>query len=141
MLYDKKGLGVTLLVCQCSALFGFLQKCFQANTPTGLTFYMIATVVQSLALPLETVMISLIAGDLFGSASYHKVLGIVMAMNSLGLCLGSPLGDLCYDIFGTYKPCFWFFVIVMVIVIVGYRFVLRAARKDRNAVLAEITNT
>ena len=87
-------------------------------------------------MPLETVMISLIAGDLFGAASYHKVLGIVMAANSLGLCLGSPLGDLCYDIFGTYKPCFWFFVAIMVIVIIGYRFVLRAAEKEKEKTLA-----
>ena len=131
ILYDKKGLGVTLLVCQFSALFGFVQKCFQTNTPLGMTLNMIATVVNSLALPLETVMISLIAGDLFGAASYHKVLGIVMAMNSLGLCLGSPLGDFCYDVFGSYKPCFWFFTIVMIVVIVGYRFVLRAVKKEK----------
>ena len=136
MLYDKKGLGFTLLVCQFSALFGFLQKCFQTNTPMGLTLYMTATVINALAMPLETVMISLIAGDLFGAASYHKVLGIVMAANSLGLCLGSPLGDLCYDIFGTYKPCFWFFVAIMVIVIIGYRFVLRAAEKEKEKTLA-----
>lgn len=137
MTYDKKGLGVTLLICQSCALFGFLQKCFQTNTPTGMTLNMIATVMNSLAMPLETVMISLIAGDLFGAASYHKVLGIVMAMNSLGLCLGSPLGDWCREWFGSYKPCFWFFAVVMVIVMIGYRFVLRAAEQEKKKVLAQ----
>lgn len=133
MLYDKKGLGVTLLLCQACALFGFVQKYFQTNTPVGLVLYMAATVLNSLALPLETVMISLIAGDLFGAADYHKNLGIVMAMNSLGLCLGSPLGDWCREWLGSYKPCFWFFAAVMVAVMIGYRFVLRAARKEKLA--------
>jgi len=131
ILYDKKGLGVTLLLCQSCALFGFIQKCFQTNTPLGLTLNMTATVLNSLALPLETVMISLIAGDLFGAADYHKNLGIVMAMNSLGLCLGSPLGDWCRELLGSYKPCFWFFSGVMVVVMIGYRFVLRAVEKEK----------
>ena len=135
MLYDKKGLGVTLLVCQGCALFGFLQKCFQTNTPVGLTFYMISTVLYSLALPLETVMLSLQTGDLFGAAAYTKMLGIVMAMNSLGMCLGSPLGDFCYDTFGTYKPCFWLFTVVMVLTIIGYRWVLREAKKEQQKLL------
>lgn len=131
ILYDKKGLGVTLLLCQVCALFGFVQKCFQANTTVGLVLYMVATILNSLAMPLETVMISLIAGDLFGAVDYNKNLGIVMAANSLGLCLGSPLGDWCREQFGSYKPCFWFFAIVMVAVMVGYRFVLRAADKEK----------
>ena len=131
ILYDKKGLGFTLLLCQACSLFGFVQKCFQSNTPVGLTLYMIAAILNSIAMPLETVMISLLAGDLFGAADYHKNLGIVMAMNSLGLCLGSPVGDLCREWFGSYKPCFYFFAIVMVVVMIGYRYVLRAAEKEK----------
>ena len=57
-------------------------------------------------------------------------------MNSLGLCLGSPLGDLYYDIFGTYKPCFWFFVLLMVVTTVAFQFVIYAANKDKKAILA-----
>ena len=91
----------------------------------------------AMALPLETVMIPLLTNDLFGSASYTKVLGIFTAMNALGLCLGSPLGDLYYDIFGTYKPCFWFFAVSMIAVVVGYRFVIRAAYRSKQAFLAE----
>ena len=135
ILYDKKGLGFTLLLCQACSLFGFVQKCFQSNTPVGLTLYMIAAILNSIAMPLETVMISLLAGDLFGAADYHKNLGIVMAMNSLGLCLGSPVGDLCREWFGSYKPCFYFFAIVMVVVMIGYRYVLRAADKEKQKVL------
>ena len=76
-------------------------------------------------------MIPLMTNDLFGSEAYSKVLGVLMSMNSLGLCLGSPLGDLYYDIFGTYTPCFWFFAAVLVVVAVGYLLVIRAAYKDK----------
>ena len=98
---------------------------------------MVASVLQVFAIPMDTVMIPLMTSDLFGSASYTKVLGIFMAMNSLGLCLGSPLGDLYFDIFGTYQPCFWFFTILLAGVVICYHFILRAAHRDRMALLAE----
>jgi predicted MFS family arabinose efflux permease len=57
-------------------------------------------------------------------------------MNSLGLCLGSPLGELLRKITGDYRSCFWFFGVVLVIVIVSFHFVLRAANKQKSAILA-----
>ena len=98
---------------------------------------MTATVFSSIALPLETVIIPLMTNDLFGSAAYTKALGIFMAMNSLGLCLGSPVGELFRKITGDYRLCFWFFGGVMVAVIVVFQFVLRAANKQKNAILTE----
>jgi predicted MFS family arabinose efflux permease len=98
---------------------------------------MTATIMSSIALPLETVMIPLMTNDLFGSASYSKILGIFMAMNSLGLCLGSPLGELFRKIAGDYRSCFWFFSIILVVVIVSFQFVLRSANKQKTAILAE----
>lgn len=133
--YDKKGLRFTLGMCLGSAIVAFILKGFMTNSVMGMVFAIVATVLGTVAQPLETVMIPLLTNDLFGSASYNKVLGIFMAMNSLGLCLGSPLGDLYYDIFGTYKPCFWFFTGTLVIIVVGYQFVLRAAKKDKEAIM------
>ena len=129
--YDKKGLGFTLLMCQCAALTAFLLQANLTDTMAGMVMAIIATVLSSFATPMETVMVSLITNDLFGSASYSKVLGIIMAMNSLGLCLGSPVCDLYFDAYGTYKPCFLFFTFLLVVVAVGYRFVIRAAQKER----------
>ena len=134
--YDKRGLRFALLICQFSAIIAFTMKGIMTNSTIGMILAIIATVLSNVALPLETVMIPLLTNDLFGSASYHKVLGIYMAMNSLGLCLGSPLGDLYYDIFGTYKPCFWFFVLLMVVTTVAFQFVIYAANKDKKAILA-----
>ena len=106
------------------------------NSTLGLVLAATATVLSSVALSLETVMIPLITNDLFGSASYTKVLGIFMAMNSLGLCLGSPLGELFRKITGDYRSCFWFFSVVMVAVIITFQLILRAAYKDKDAILS-----
>lgn len=135
--YDKRGLSVTLAICQFAAMVGFVLKAILTNSMTGMVLAMIATVLCTMAGPMETVMLPLLSNDLYGNASYTKVLGVFTAMNSLGLCLGSPLGDLYFDIFGTYKPCFWFFTVLMAVVTVGYRFVIRAAYKDKEKILEQ----
>lgn len=134
--YDKWGLRIALLICQIAAFITFVLKGLLNNSTLGLVFATTATVLSSLALPLETVMIPLLTNDLFGSASYDKILGVFMAMNSLGLCLGSPLGELLRKLTGSYRFCFWFFSLVMVIVIVSWQFILRIANKEKQAILA-----
>lgn len=135
--YDKRGLQTTLLCCQIAAMVSCVLFALLTNSIAGLVMAMIAMLLETLAIPMETVMIPLLSNDLFGSASYNKVLGVFMAMNSLGLCLGSPLGDLCFDTLGTYKPCFWIFTVLLIAVAIGYHFVIRAAYRDKSAVLAE----
>lgn len=134
--YDKWGMRITLLMCQISALTTFFLKAILTNSTLGLAFAMIATVLSSIAAPLETVMLPLLTHDLFGSTSYNKILGIFMAMNSLGLCLGSPLGELLRRITGDYRACFWFFSIVMAAVIISFQLILKTANKEKNAILA-----
>ena len=136
--YDKKGLRFTLLFCQSCAIIAFVLKALLTNSTVGMVMAMAASVLATVATPMETVMIPLLTNDLFGSASYGKVLGILMAMNALGLCLGTPLGDLYFDIFGTYKPCFLFFAAILVAVAVGYVLVIRAAYKDKKASMEKI---
>lgn len=137
--YDKRGLRTALLMCQFAALGTFVLKGLLTNSVLGMVMAMTATVLSSIALPLETVIIPLLTNDLFGSASYAKVLGIFMAMNSLGLCLGSPVGELFRKLTGDYRSCFWFFGIVLTAVIVIFQFVLRAAERQKNAILREET--
>jgi MFS family permease len=135
--YDKRGLRFTMLICQISAVASFVLKLILSNSTQGMVFAIIAVILTALATPMETVMIPLLTGDLFGLASYDKILGILGAANSLGLCLGSFLGDLSFDLFGTYIPCFAFFTISMVAVIFGYRFVFRASSVDKEALSEE----
>ncbi len=133
--YDKWGLRPALLICQFAALGTFVLKGLLTNSMPGLIMAMTATVLSCMALPLETVIVPLLTNDLFGSASYTKVLGVFMAMNSLGLCLGSPLGEALRKLTGDYRICFWLFSAVLVIVIVAFQFVLKVANKEKQAVL------
>lgn len=135
--YDKKGLGFTLLMCHCCSMLAYFLKANLTNTATGMALAMIATVLGTIAMPLETVMIPLISSDLFGTASYAKVLGIFYSANSLGLCLGSPLCDIYRDLAGgSYRSCYWFFTATMVAVTIGFQMVIRAANKDKENILA-----
>jgi MFS family permease len=134
--YDKLGLRTSLLICQLAGLATFVMKGLLDNSALGLALATAATILSSLALTLETVMIPLITNDLFGSASYAKILGIFTAMNSLGLCLGSPLGELFRKITGDYRSCFWFFSIVLTAVIISFQFIIQAAYKDKKAILS-----
>ena len=137
--YDKKGLRTTLLMCQGATLACFVLFALLTNSTLGMIMAVVAMSLQALALPIETVMIPLMSNDLFGSAAYSKVLGVLYAMNSLGLCLGSPIGDIFRDLSkeGTYVPCFWFFTILIVGVIIGYYFVIRAAYRDKEKLLSQ----
>jgi len=137
--YDKKGLGFTLLMCHSCSLIAYLLKANLTNSTIGMVMAMTATVLGTVAMPLETVMIPLMSNDLFGTASYNKVLGIFYAANSLGLCLGSPLCDIYRDLTGgSYASCYWFFTALMVLVTVGFQLVIRAAHKDKEKVLASM---
>ena len=139
--YDKKGLRFTLVFSQLCVIIGFLLKAtlnISGTGTLGMVCAMTATVLDTIALPLETVMIPLISNDLFGTASYDKVLGIFYSANSLGLCLGSPLCDLYRDLTGgSYASCYWFFIGLMAVVLVGFQLIIRAAHKDKMRILEE----
>jgi len=140
--YDKKGLGFTLLMCHCCSLIAYLLKANLTNSTAGMVMAMTATVLGTVAMPLETVMIPLLSNDLFGSASYTKVLGIFYAANSLGLCLGSPLCDIYRDLTGgSYKSCYWFFTGTMILVTIGFQLVIRTAYKDKEKILTAMEST
>ena len=131
MVYDKKGLRFTMAMCHISALISFACNILVSASISGKVLAMTASILDKIAMPLETVAIPLLTADMFGTKSYTKTLGIFMAMNTLGLCLGSPLADLFFDIFGTYIPCFWFFGGLMLVIVVSFQLVIRAAYKDR----------
>ena len=137
--YDKKGLRTAMMMCQGATLLCLLLFAMLTNSTLGKVMAMTAMILQALALPIETVMIPLMSNDLFGAASYDKVLGVLYAMNSLGLCLGSPVGELFREFSkaGTYVPCFWFFSVLIVGVMISYFFVVRAAYRDKEKILLQ----
>lgn len=131
-IYDKKGLRTTLLISQIAAVTVLLALAFTTNSPMGIALAWYYSIFSAVSLPLETIGVSLVTGDIFGNREFSKFLGIMTAMNSLGFALGSPAVNLVYDLVGTYVPAILAGVGVMAVVLIAFQFVITAARKDRD---------
>lgn len=139
--YDKFGLRKTMIVCDVAAMVVMALLAMVTNSVQGQVYAMIYGIFSSLALPLETIMLSLITMDLFGYRSFDKILGIVAALNTAGYAVGAPLMNMCYDAFGTYAPFIWASVGIMAVVTVMYQFVITAASKEKQQILETAENT
>ena len=128
-MYDRFGLRFVMLLCQISTVVAFAVMAFLDSSAVGFVLAMLFAVLYAVALPLETLVIPLIVNDLFGAASYDKILGIMTAMNYAGYALGSPVTNLCYDMFGSYKPVLLLFSALMMPICIMFQFVIRAANK------------
>jgi MFS family permease len=92
---------------------------------------------KSLALPLETVMLPLIAADLFGRRSYAHMMGLIVSFNTLGYGVGNPLMNIFYDLTGTYKGIMLVLGGVMVLVAFAMQYCILCAHKIRKTQEAE----
>ncbi len=137
-LYDKLGLRITMTICDLSAFGAMLALTMTGATGVGPAAAMIYGVVSCIALPLETVMLPIFAGDLFGERSYDKTLGLFVSVNTAGYAVGAPVTNWCFDQFGTYKPMFLACAVLMVVVTVVSQFNVTAANKlKKEEALAE----
>lgn len=135
--YDKFGLKVSMTICQVAAVVVFVLLALLTDSETGKVFAMIFGIFSSLALPLETVMLSFITSDMFGNRSFAKMLGIISALNTAGYAVGSPVVNICYDAFGTYAPAIWVSAGIMAALIVAFRLILKQSAKDKQMILAQ----
>lgn len=127
--YDKLGLRPTLVICEfCGAVAFFCLALADASRP-GLA--MVYSILSSLALPLETVIVPLIAADLFGEKIYTKMLGIFVSINTAGFALGSPVANLVYDTTGSYRPILIVFALCMLAMIAAFQLIFHAVEKER----------
>ena len=131
IIYDKFGLRVTTGICCMTAVVVMILLSMVTNTIIGMTFAVIYATFSSLALPLETIMLPIYAGDLFGERSFNQVLGIFVSVNTAGYALGAPLINLCYDKFGTYVPGFYAGAALMLLVTIGVQTAITLASKAR----------
>ena len=136
-MYDRLGLRVTTTVCSVASIVSILMLVLLTNSALGMTFAMIYGVISSLALPLETIMLPIYVGDLFGQKSYEKILGLVVSVNVAGYAFGGPIMNAVFDLFGTYSPCFIICAVLMLAVLIVMNFVITVANKQRKAVESE----
>ena len=130
--YDKRGLRFTMLICTGCAMGAILCLAFVSNAVLAYAY----CVLGAFALPLETIMLPLIAKDLFGSHSFSKIMGLFVAVNTFGYAIGVPIMNVYFDLTGTYRPMMIAMGVIMGITAVVMQLVIAAARKDRAAVIA-----
>lgn len=132
VLYDRKGLRWMLTICQVTAVLVYICLALVDNSPAGLVLAMVYGVFSSLALPMETIGVSLVTSDLFGNQAFDRMLGLMMALNHMGYAVGSPVMNLGYKLAGgTYVPVILCGSALMALVVTGYQFLITAAHKDR----------
>ena len=131
MLYDKKGLRVTMLICDGAALVSVLLLVGITNSTAGKVMAAGYSVLSALSLPLETVMLPLITAELFGQRSYAQMLGIVSAINTAGYSLGPPITNYVFDAVGSYTPVFMVYIGVMALITVCFMIALSKAKKGQ----------
>lgn len=137
-IYDKLGLRFTATMCLCASIIVMFLLSVISATTAGMVSAMAYGVLSSLALPLETIMLPLYTGELFGEKSYAKILGIILSVNIAGYALSAPLVNLCYDLTGNYSIAFYSCAAIMALVLIGIQFVISAAKKERIKITASV---
>lgn len=136
IIYDKFNLRKVLIVCEGAAILSFLVLAFITPTTTGAILGFVYAVAFAFAMPLETLVIPLVANDLFGNANYDKILGILIAANYSGYAVGAPLVNKCFDLFGTYKPVLLVLAAVMFASMVMFQFIITISNKEKAKIIA-----
>lgn len=134
LMYDKFGLRITIsinIVCSIIAMFaiGFVD-----TSATGQVLCVLYVITANIALPLETIMLPIYAGDLFGEKDYNKMLGYIVSANTVGYALGSPIMGFIFDIFKSYVPAFFGGAVIMIIVFIIMQFVISGANRTKKEV-------
>jgi len=135
ILYDRFGLRIVMLICQCSTVAAFIFMTLIGPSSGGIVLAVLFSLLYALGLPLETLAVPLIANDLFGSVDYEKVLGVYISMNYAGYALGAPIVNLCYDILGSYSPILLVLSGLMAVMCIIFQFVVNASNKDKKLIL------
>ena len=135
--YDKFGMRFTMTFCDVCALLATLLLSLVSATVLGKNLAVAHAVFNALALPLETIMLSLFASELFGNRAFAHTMGIFAAVNTAGYAAGTPLANWCFDAFGTYVPVILFYCGTMLVVTVVFQFILNAAYRERKRLLGQ----
>ena len=122
---DKKGLRFAVLTCDIAALIMVILLCLVSGSVTGKVIAMVYALMAGIAVPWQTVLLPLMAGDIYRDKDYGKVLGIFSAANSLGFVIGNTVSNFCFDLFGTYNSILVADCVVAIVVGTAFLFAYR----------------
>ena len=136
--YDKLGLRVTLLT---SMLAGAAAIFLLASVTQGAPGLALAyELMIPFGLPMETIMLPLIASDMFGEKAFAKVMGLFVSINTAGYAVGALLSNAAFDLLGSYRLPLFIFAGVLLAAAVTEQLCLIPAGRDREAILRAAEN-
>lgn len=100
---DRIGVKKTSLFCFCASFAAMILLLNSSSTGIGKLAAMAYGIISSFALPLETIMLPIYAGEFSKENSFNKILGIFVSVNTAGYAVGAPVANLCFDITGSYN--------------------------------------
>ncbi len=126
--FDKFGIRPVYIVCCICVMISTGSLALMSKTSVILPW--VYSVVSSFAMPLETVILPLLASGMFGKKAFRHVVGIFLSVNTLGNAVGIPTANFVFDRFGSYNG----FLIVSTFAIAGVAVVaflsMTAAMRD-----------
>lgn len=136
VIYDRFNLRRVMIICQGASIIAFIILATLTVNTLGKVMAIVFALMFSLALPLETLIVPLIANDLFGNKSYDKVLGLLVAANYAGCALGPPFINLFADAGLGYKPGLLVLSSIMMLALLVIQLAINKAWKTKNEIIA-----
>lgn len=129
---DRIGVKKTSLTCFSAAFLSIILLLNSSPTGTGKVVAMAYGVLSPFALPLETIMLPIYAGEFSKGKNFNKILGIFVSVNTAGYAVGAPVANLCYDIMGNYDILLYSSCILIVFTAFIMQLATNKAHKDRS---------
>lgn len=136
VIYDHLNLRRVMIICQGAAIAAFVILATLTANALGNAMAIVFALIFALALPLETLVVPLIANDLFGNKDYDKILGLLIAANYSGCALSGPFINLFADAGMGYKPGLLILSGIMALALTIMQFAINKAWKKKNAIIA-----
>ena len=136
LIYDRFNLRRVMIICQSAAVVAFIVLATLTASTLGNIMAVVFALMFALALPLETLVVPLIANDLFGNKDYDKILGLLIAANYAGYALGAPFINIFADMGLGYAPGLLILSGVMAFALLIMQFAIDKAWKKKAEVIA-----
>lgn len=137
VIYDRLNLRRVMIICQGASVVAFIILATLTANALGNAMAIVFALIFALALPLETLVVPLIANDLFGNKDYDKILGFLIAANYAGCALSGPFINIFADIGWGYKPGLLILSGIMALALLIMQFAINKAWKKKSEVIAE----
>jgi MFS family permease len=115
---DKLGLRASTALAILSTLVAVLLLAF-LQPSNGLFPYLYAVLI-AWGLPMETIMVPLVARGLFGMKSYTQTLSILTAVGCVGFAVGIPIINVSYDMLNNYKSFLLIIAAILPLILLCY---------------------